>query len=116
VTLLFINIIFIHPQRTASNALEKGFVDPCTGMVTPAFGNYKKNLYTKICTIVTVCKIKSSSSSSSTASHHAEGLVGPNLRYKKTVTGFRYPRACRFRKYQFENRSWEFPLPTFFKT
>jgi hypothetical protein len=42
--------------------------------------------------------------------HHAEGLVDPNLRNKKTVTGFRYPRACRFRKYQFENRS------TFFKT
>jgi hypothetical protein len=35
---------------------------------------------------------------------------------QKTVTGFRYPRACRFRKYQFENRSWELPLPTFFKT
>jgi hypothetical protein len=35
---------------------------------------------------------------------------------KKTVTGFRYPRACRFRKYQFENRSWEILLPTFFKT
>jgi hypothetical protein len=36
-------------------------------------------------------------------SHHAEGLVDPNLMYKKTVTGFRYPRACRYRKYQFEN-------------
>jgi hypothetical protein len=48
--------------------------------------------------------------------HHAEGLVDPNLMNKKTVTGFRYPRACRFRKYQFENRSWELPLPTFFKT
>jgi hypothetical protein len=23
---------------------------------------------------------------------------------KKTVTGFRYPRSCRLRKYQFENR------------
>jgi hypothetical protein len=49
-------------------------------------------------------------------SHDAEGLVDPSLRYNKTVTGFRYPRACRFRKYQFENRSWELPLPTFFKT
>jgi hypothetical protein len=49
-------------------------------------------------------------------SHHAEGLVDPNLMNKKTVTGFRYPRACRFRKYQFENRSWELPLSTFFKT
>jgi hypothetical protein len=48
--------------------------------------------------------------------HDAEGLVDPNMRYKKTVTGFRYPRACRYRKYQFENRSWELPLPTFFKT
>jgi hypothetical protein len=38
-------------------------------------------------------------------SHHAEGLVDPNLRYKKTVTGFRYPRACRIRKYQIENWS-----------
>jgi hypothetical protein len=37
--------------------------------------------------------------------HHAEGLIDPNSQYKKTVTGFRYPRACRFRKYQFENRS-----------
>jgi hypothetical protein len=52
----------------------------------------------------------------SSSTHHAEGLVDPNLRYKKTVTGFRYHRACRFRKYQFENRSWELPLPTFFKT
>jgi hypothetical protein len=33
----------------------------------------------------------------------AEGLVDP-LMYKKTVTGFRYPRACRIRKYQIENR------------
>jgi hypothetical protein len=37
--------------------------------------------------------------------HHAEGLVDPNLMNKKTVTGFRYPRACRIRKYQIENRS-----------
>jgi hypothetical protein len=35
--------------------------------------------------------------------------------HSKTVTGFRYPRACRIRKYQFENRSWEVPPPTFFK-
>jgi hypothetical protein len=37
--------------------------------------------------------------------------------HSKTVTGFRYPRACRIRKYQFENRSyaWEGFLPTFFK-
>jgi hypothetical protein len=34
---------------------------------------------------------------------------------KKSITDFRYPRACRIRKYQFENRSWELPLPTFFK-
>jgi hypothetical protein len=53
---------------------------------------------------------------SSMGAHHAEGLVDPNLRYKKTVTVLRYPRACRFRKYQFENKSWELPLPTFFKT
>jgi hypothetical protein len=49
-------------------------------------------------------------------SHHAEGLVDPKVGYKKTVTGYRYPRACRFRIYQFENRLWELPLPTFFKT
>jgi hypothetical protein len=48
--------------------------------------------------------------------HHAEGRVDPNTQYKKTVTGFEYPRACRFRKYQIENRSWELRLPTFFKT
>jgi hypothetical protein len=35
---------------------------------------------------------------------------------QRMVTIFGYPRACRFRKYQFENRSWELPLPTFFKT
>jgi hypothetical protein len=35
---------------------------------------------------------------------------------QQMVTIFGYPRACRFRKYQFENRSWELPLPTFFKT
>jgi hypothetical protein len=49
-------------------------------------------------------------------SHHAEGRVDPNTQYKKTVTGFEYPRACRFRKYQIENRSWELRQPTFFKT
>jgi hypothetical protein len=33
-------------------------------------------------------------------SHNAEGLVDPNMRHKKTVTGFRYPRACtNFKKY-----------------
>jgi hypothetical protein len=26
----------------------------------------------------------------------------------------RYPRACRFKKYQIENRLWQLPLPTFF--
>jgi hypothetical protein len=26
---------------------------------------------------------------------------------QKPVTDFRYPRACRFRKYQIENRLWE---------
>jgi hypothetical protein len=35
---------------------------------------------------------------------------------QQTVTDFRYPRACRFRKYQIENRLWELPRPTFFKT
>jgi hypothetical protein len=34
---------------------------------------------------------------------------------KISVTDFRYPRACRIRKYQFENRQWELPLPTFLK-
>jgi hypothetical protein len=49
--------------------------------------------------------------------HHAEGLVDPKvLAKKKPVTGFRYPRACKFRKYQKINRSWSLPLPTFFKT
>jgi hypothetical protein len=32
------------------------------------------------------------------------------------VTDFRYPRACRFRKYQNLNRSPGLSLPTFFKT
>jgi hypothetical protein len=32
--------------------------------------------------------------------------------HKKTVTDFRYPRACRFRKHQFKNRSPELALPT----
>jgi hypothetical protein len=31
--------------------------------------------------------------------HHAEGLVDPKM-YNKNVTWFRYPRACRIRKYQ----------------
>jgi hypothetical protein len=35
--------------------------------------------------------------------------------HSKTVTGFRYPRACRIINYQFENRSWEGFLQTFFK-
>jgi hypothetical protein len=48
-------------------------------------------------------------------SHHAEGLVDPNLMKKKMVTDFGYPRACRFRIYQI-NRLSELPLPTFFKT
>jgi hypothetical protein len=30
-------------------------------------------------------------------------LVIKKCVYIKTVTDFRYPRACRFRKYQFEN-------------
>jgi hypothetical protein len=41
---------------------------------------------------------------SSWALHHAEGLVDPNPMNKKTVTAFRYPRACRFRKHQNEKR------------
>jgi hypothetical protein len=49
------------------------------------------------------------------SSHHAEGLVDPNRLNKKTVTDLVCPRACGFRKYQFENRSWEGFLPTFFK-
>jgi hypothetical protein len=32
---------------------------------------------------------------------------------KKPVTDLVCPRACGFRKYQFENRSWEGFLPTF---
>jgi hypothetical protein len=36
--------------------------------------------------------------------------------HKKKVTYFGYPRACRFRKHQIENRSPDLPLPTFFKT
>jgi hypothetical protein len=32
--------------------------------------------------------------------HHAEGQFNPNLMNKKTVTAFRYLRACRFRKYE----------------
>jgi hypothetical protein len=47
--------------------------------------------------------------------HHDEGQVDPKM-YKKTVTGFRYPRACRIRKYQIENTLPSLPLPTFFKT
>jgi hypothetical protein len=39
-----------------------------------------------------------------TGTHHAEGLVNPKV------------HGLRIRKYQFENRSWELPLPTFFKT
>jgi hypothetical protein len=37
-------------------------------------------------------------------SHHAEGQVDPDDLAKKSVTDFGYPRACRYRKYQFENR------------
>jgi hypothetical protein len=48
-------------------------------------------------------------------SHHAEGVFDPNPMNKQMVTIFGYPRACRFRKHQFENRSWLLPLPTFFK-
>jgi hypothetical protein len=48
--------------------------------------------------------------------HHAEGLVNPKVRGQKKVTDFGYPRACRFRKYQIENRSPELTRPTFFKT
>jgi hypothetical protein len=35
--------------------------------------------------------------------HHAEGLVDTNMRYTKTVTGLRDPRACRIRKLKIEN-------------
>jgi hypothetical protein len=42
-----------------------------------------------------------------TTIHHTEGLVDPNR--------LEYPRACRFRKYQIENRLCELHLPTFFK-
>jgi hypothetical protein len=47
--------------------------------------------------------------------HHAEGLVDPKVRAIKKVTDFGYPRACRFRKHQNENRFPELALPTFFK-
>jgi hypothetical protein len=33
--------------------------------------------------------------------HHAEGLVDPKSQ-KMMVSDFRYPRACRLRKYQIE--------------
>jgi hypothetical protein len=49
-------------------------------------------------------------------SHHAEGVFDPNPMNSQMVTIFGYPRACRFRKHQFENRSWLLPLPIFFKT
>jgi hypothetical protein len=32
------------------------------------------------------------------------------------LSDFRYPRACRFRKYQIENRLWQLPLSTFGST
>jgi hypothetical protein len=48
--------------------------------------------------------------------HHAEGLVYPKVRAQKKVTDFGYPRACRFRKYQIENRSPELTRPPFCKT
>jgi hypothetical protein len=44
-------------------------------------------------------------SESTCSAHHAEGLVNPKVRAKKTVTDFRYPRACRFRKHQILSRS-----------
>jgi hypothetical protein len=37
-------------------------------------------------------------------SHHAERLVNLKVRAKKTVTDFRYPRACGFRKTKQTNR------------
>jgi hypothetical protein len=50
-------------------------------------------------------------------SHHAEALVNPKVReLKKKVTDFGYPRACRFRKHQIENRFPKLTLPTYFKT
>jgi hypothetical protein len=48
--------------------------------------------------------------------HHAEGLVNPKVCAQKKVTDFGYPRACRFRKNQIENRFPELAQPTFFKT
>jgi hypothetical protein len=48
--------------------------------------------------------------------HHAEGLVNPKVLAQKKVTDFGYPRACRFRKYQIENKFPSLALPTFFKT
>jgi hypothetical protein len=47
---------------------------------------------------------------------HPEELVNPKVRAKKRVTDFGYPRACRFRKHQIENRSPDLPVPSFFKT
>jgi hypothetical protein len=44
---------------------------------------------------------------------HAEGLVNPKVRAKKGYDLDTYPRACRFRKRQIENRFPELRLPTF---
>jgi hypothetical protein len=45
-------------------------------------------------------------------------LVNPKLKcvQKILVSDFGYPRACRFRKHQIENRFPALALPTFFKT
>jgi hypothetical protein len=44
------------------------------------------------------------------------GHVNPKvLALLKKVTDFGYPRACRFRKHQIENKLWLLPLPNFFK-
>jgi hypothetical protein len=43
-------------------------------------------------------------------------LLTQKCGHKKMVTDFGYPRACRFRKHQIENRFQELHLPTFFKT
>jgi hypothetical protein len=43
------------------------------------------------------------------------GTCWPKSAYKKSLLIFGYPRACRFRKHQIENRLPVLALPTFFK-
>jgi hypothetical protein len=43
-------------------------------------------------------------------------LLTQKCSHNKELTDFGYPRACRFRKHQIENRFPDLTLPTFFKT